>query len=100
LQQKRRNFTLVEQNKIKAAIEYLQSEFPGFQIDNAYDFERVSQKFSVDNGSKIYIVNFERIFFENASDIKKALQNKRLSELMRLNEGKQVLVTTKGLMVI
>ena len=83
---------MVEQTKIKAVIEYLQGEFPGFQIDNEKDFERVSQKFSVDNGSRFYNVNFERFFFENTSNIKKALQDLRLSEWMRRNEGKQVLV--------
>jgi hypothetical protein len=88
---------LVAQTKIEAVIEYLQTEFPGFRIDNTCDFDRVSQKFSVDNGSKLYIVNFERIFFENTSDIKKTLQNFGLSKFMSLNEGKQVLVTQEGL---
>jgi hypothetical protein len=99
VQQLRRNLTLVEQAKIEAVMEYLQWEFPGFQVDNVCDFDRVSHKFSVDNGSKFYIINFERIFLENTSDIKTALQNRGLSKFMRLNEGEQILVTQEGIKI-
>ncbi len=91
---------MIEQARIEAVREYLQSEFPGFQIDDADDFDRVSQKFRAFNGSTLYIVKFDRIFFDDISDIKKALQNLEVSKFMRLNNEKQVLVTKKGLIVL
>jgi len=91
---------MIEQAKIEAVREYLQGEFPSFQIDDADDFDRVSHKFRAFNGSTLYIVKFDRIFFDDISDIKKALQNLELSKFMRLNNEKQVLVTKKGLIVL
>lgn len=91
---------MIEQAKIDAIREYLQSEFPGFQIDDADDFDRVSQKFRAFNGSTLHIVKFERIFLDDTSDIKKTLQYLELSKFMQINAGRQVLVTKKGLMVL
>ena len=56
--------------------------------------------FSLDNGSKIYIVKFERRFLDDTPDVKKALRDLELNKFMRPNEGKQVLVTKKGLVVL
>lgn len=87
---------MVDQTKIDAVREYLQIEFPNFQVDDTGDFERLSQKFRVYNDTELYIIKFERIFFKNTSDIKKTLQNLQLSKFMRNNN--QVLVTSKGLL--
>jgi hypothetical protein len=91
---------MIEQAKIDAIRKYLQSEFPGFQIDDADDFDLASQKFRAFNGSTLHIGKFERIFLDDTSDIKKALQDLELSKFMQLNAGRQVLVTKKGLMVL
>lgn len=91
---------MVEQTKVEAVKEYLESEFPDFKIDDTDDFDRVSQKFRAYNGTELYIVKFERIYFENTSDIKKSLQDLQLSKFMRRNNENQVLVTKQGLMII
>jgi hypothetical protein len=97
---KRRGLILLAQTKIEVVRQYLQDEFPGFQIEDKYDFDRVSQMFSADNGSKVYIVKFERLFLDDTPDVREALQNLGLKNFMRLNEGKQVLVTKKGLVTL
>lgn len=91
---------LIDQAKIKAVRDYLQSEFSDYQIDDTEDFERVSQKFRVYNDTEIYIVKFQRSFFDDTPDIKKELQNKRLSKFMRNNSGDEVLVTKEGLSLV
>jgi len=73
---------------------------PFVAIDDADDFDRVSQKFRAFNGSILHIVKFERIFLDDTSDIKKMLQYLELSKFMQVNAGRQVLVTKKGLMVL
>lgn len=91
---------MIAQAKIDAVREYLQSEFPGFEVDDADDFERVSRKFRAVKDFIIHIIKFERRFLDNTPDIKKALHDLELSKFMRLNEGKQTLVTKRGLVVL
>lgn len=91
---------MVAQAKIDAVSQYLHREFDGFEIADADDFERVSWKFRAAKGSTIHIVKFERRFWDDTTDVGKALQDMNLSEFVRGNEGKQVLVTTHGLTVL
>lgn len=91
---------MIEQTKIIAAKEYLQSEFPDFRIDDSYDDERLSQKFSVANDSIVYIIKFERIFLDDTSDIKKVLKDMQLNKFIKFHKAKQVLVTSKGLEIL
>ena len=66
---------MIAQAKIDAVKEYLQSEFPGFAVDDKDDFERQSWKFSVAGGSAIYIVKFERPFWDDTDDVKNILDS-------------------------
>ncbi len=91
---------MIEEAKIEAVREYLQSEFPKCQIDDYFDDERLSQKFRVINDSTILIVKFERIFLDDTSDIKKVLQIFELGKFMRQNAGKQLLVTKHVLKIL
>lgn len=91
---------MIEQAKIDTVKEYLRSEFPGFQIDDTDDFDRVSQKFRACNDSTIHVVKFNRNFFDDTLDIKKALIDLELSNFMQHNPDKQVLVTKKSLIVL
>lgn len=91
---------MIAQAKIDSVKQYLEEEFPAFELDDTHDFERISWKFSVEKGATIHVVTFERCFLDDTSDIKQALQNMNLSKFMKDNEGKQVLVTTKALTVL
>lgn len=91
---------MIKQEKINAVREYLKSEFNGFQIDDAYDDERLSQKFRVSDDAMIYIVKFDKIFLDKTPDIKTVLRHFELSKFMRVNNTKQILVTERGLEVL
>jgi hypothetical protein len=90
---------MIAQAKISVVKEYLQREFPDSAVDDEDDFERVSWKFRVANGSAIYIVKFERPFWDDATDVKEVLEVFKLSRFMKDNQGKQVFVTKHGLTV-
>jgi len=87
---------MIAKEKIVSVTQYLKGEFPDFEIDDAMDFDRVSWKFRAVKGDTIYIVKFERRFWDDTSDIRKTLQDLGLSKFMKENEGKHVLVTTRG----
>ncbi len=91
---------MIEQTKIIAVKEYLQSEFPDFWIDDTFDDERLSQKFRVANDSIVYIIKFERIFMDDTSDIKNVLKDMQLGKFIKLHKAKQVLVTPEGLEIL
>ncbi|MFI5295973.1 MAG: hypothetical protein ACHQ0Y_13235 [Thermodesulfovibrionales bacterium] len=91
---------MIEQAKIAAVTEYLQSEFPDSQIDDTFDEELQSQKFRVSKDSTVSIIKFERIFLDDTLDIKEALKNMGLSEFIKLNNTRQVFVTTQGLKLL
>lgn len=90
----------IEQTEINVVREYLQGEFPDFYVADDDDFERSSRRFRASNGSMCYTVKFELMFWEETSNIKKALQDLELSRFMQRNKGKEVLVTTGGLKVL
>jgi hypothetical protein len=90
---------MIARTKVEAVKEYLKSEFPGFEIDDADDFERVSRMFRASNDRSTYIVKFERRFLDDSRDVKEALKYMELSESMKRHEHKQVLVTKQGVMV-
>jgi hypothetical protein len=91
---------MIAREKVVAVKEYLQTEFPGFEVDDADDFERLSRMFRASNDSSTYIVKFERRFLDESSDVKETLRYMELSEAMKRSENKQVLVTKQGLMVL
>lgn len=91
---------MIAQAKIDSIKQYLEEEFPAFEVADTNDFDRISWKFSVAKGATIHVVKFERRFLDDTSDIKKAMQNMNLSKFMKDNKGKQVLVTTQALTVL
>jgi hypothetical protein len=92
--------TMIAQAKIDSVKQYLEDEFPAFELTDTDDFDRMSWKFSVAKGATIHVVKFERRVWDVTSDIKKALRDMNLSKFMKDNEGKQVLVTIEGLTVL
>lgn len=91
---------MIDQDKIKLIREYLQDEFPGFEIDDTYDFDHISQTFRASNKSEVYVVKFEKIFIDDTSDLKKVLQDLKLVKIMYNNKGRQIIVTKKGVTVL
>lgn len=91
---------MILQRKIDAVIEYLQSEFPDFQVDIREDYDSMRQEFSVKRGSTSWVVKFERFFLETTFDIKRTLEGLDLSKTLKENEGKQLLVTRHGLTLL
>jgi hypothetical protein len=88
---------MIPKAKIEAFREYLQEEFPDWEIADADDFERISWKFRAVKDATIHVVYVQRRFWNDYGDTKKALQTLGLSKFMKDNEGKYVLVRTDGL---
>jgi hypothetical protein len=91
---------MISKEKIDAFKQYLQDEFPGWEIDDAEDFERMSRKFRILNESMIHIVYVQRRFWVDYDDTKKALQSMGLGKVMKENEDRYVLVGTSGLTLL
>jgi len=91
---------MIAQAKIDSVKLYLEDEFPAFELADTDDFDRISWKFRVAKGATIHVVKFERRFWDDTSDVKKALQDMNLSKFIKDNEHKQVLVTTQALTVL
>jgi len=100
---------MIAQAKIDAVREYLKSEFNGFEVSDVYYeageadkvvLERNFRKFQIMSRPGHYVVKLERLFLDDTQDVRKALADIELGKVMRVNEGRQVLVTIKGLVVL
>jgi hypothetical protein len=100
---------MIAQTKIDAVREYLRNEFNGSEVCDVYHeageadkivLERNFRKFQIVNHPTNYVVKLERLFLDDTQDVKKALVDIELGKIMRVNEGRQVLVTVKGLVVL
>jgi hypothetical protein len=100
---------MIAQKKIEAVRAYLRSEFGGSEVCDVYYeagetdkrvLERNFRKFRIVNHPTSYVVKLERHFLDDTQDVTKALADIELGKVMRFNEGRQVLVTIKGLVVL
>ncbi len=101
---------MIEQHKVEAVTEYLRSEFHGFEVSDAYReleerddvfIERNFRKFQISRYPKAYVVKLERRFLDDILDVRKALDDFELGMIMRIDEGRQILVTKgKGVVVL
>jgi hypothetical protein len=101
---------MIEQTKVDAVAEYLRNEFHGFEVSDVYHelgerdqmfIERNFRKFQIFNYPKTYVVKLERLFLDDTRDVRKALDDIELGKIMRVNEGRQILVTKgKGIVVL
>lgn len=101
---------MIDQNKVEAVTEYLRNEFHGFEVSDVYHelgdkdkvfIERNFRKFQIFSYPKTYVVKLERLFLEDIPDVRKALDEIELGRIMRVNEGRQILVTKgKGIVVL
>ena len=95
---------IIAKEKIDSVKEYLCDEFQDDFQDELQDYvdrELVTYKGEIKDEcfmfqvSDVYTVIFNRLFFDSITNIKETLQKKELSEFMKKNKGKKILVTTK-----
>lgn len=91
---------MIPREKIETFRQYLQEEFPGWEVADSDDFDRISWKFRVANESTIQVVYVERRFWDIYEDTKKALINMGLGKFIKDNEGRHVIVGRAGLVVL
>lgn len=85
-------------DKISAVRNYLKTEFPGYTIDDYYDFDRVTQTFRLTVKDKILLVTPSRVFIDDhsPSEISILLQGYNLSQYFKDERVARVIVTNAG----
>lgn len=86
------------EDKLNAVRNYLKSEFPGYTIDDHYDFDRFAQTFRLTLGDKIHLVTVSREFIDDhsVSEISILLQGYNLSQYFKDEKVVRVIVTNSG----
>ena len=86
--------TEFEQYKFDAVYKYLSIGFPGLQIDQTYDEDRMALTFSVKNDDEIYIVKFIKKYWDrsDANTLFKRLKILGVANALRENPEKNVIV--------
>jgi hypothetical protein len=90
---------MVDQVKLTAVRDYLQTEFPNHSIDDWYDHERKAQCFSVEAQGLTYhaVVSHEFLDDQEAPGIGPRLIGLTLAEHLRDLPSDRIIVTSHGL---
>lgn len=85
-------------DKIGTVRNYLKSEFPGYTIEDRYDFDRIAQTFRIYNGRTL-LVTVSRAFIDDhsVSEIKNILERSHLSNYFQQEGVGRVIVANSGI---
>jgi len=89
---------MIPQEKIDAVKQYLQAEFPDFQVTERDAGDMLWQFRVLKNSATFCDVKFENLFwtYPEHEDVKKTLEGLKLSKFMKNNLTKTVIVTKEG----
>jgi hypothetical protein len=79
--------------------QYLKVEFPGCQVEYDENFDAEFWMFRVLKDSNVHVLKVDRFFGFRGNGVKILIDSK-LSKVMKDNEGKQVMVTKEGRLVV
>jgi hypothetical protein len=90
---------MLSEDKLSVIRNYLRTEFPGFDLEDRYDSDRIAQTFRLDEGQKIHLVTVSREFIDDhtPSEISMILQGSHLKQFFYGEKVTRVLVTSKGI---
>ncbi len=85
--------------KLNVIANYLKAEFPGCDLDDRYEFERIAQTFRLDDGKKTYLVTVSRAFIDDhtPSKISKILESFQVRKYFNGDKISRVIITNKGI---
>ena len=89
-----------ELERVAAVREYFAEQFPGFSIRDSYDPGRLAQVFRIDRDepATVYtaVISTEFLTDRLPSKSGHVLASWRVADLLRAAEGKEILVTSRG----
>ena len=90
---------MLDQEKVKAAREYLEGQFPNGTVEDRYDASRKSQVFHIQRQGTLHLTAIQQAFLDDhaAGDIPAALARFHLVAHLRDLPGQLVVVTKAGL---
>jgi hypothetical protein len=92
-------YKMMPEGKLNAVRNYLKSEFPGYDLADQYDPDRIAQTFRLTTKDQIRLVTFSREFLDdhNASDISKNLGKLQLARYFQQKNMARTIVTNYGM---
>lgn len=90
---------MLSEEKLRAIRNYLKTEFKDFDLDDAYDFDRIGQTFRLVKGQKIYLVTVRRAFIDDhtPSELSNILKHGHLTQYFLNEKVSRIVVTGKGI---
>ena len=90
---------MIPEDKLSVIRTYLRTEFPDFELDDRYDFDRIAWTFRLNAGQKTHLVTVLRKFIDDHtfSGAPMIFQDSHLKQYFNNEKVTRVLVTTKGI---
>jgi len=90
---------MLSEEKLRVIRNYLKTEFKDFDLDDAYDFDRIGQTFRLVKGQKIYLVTVQRAFIDDhtPSELSNILKHGHLTQYFLNEKVSRIVVTGKGI---
>jgi hypothetical protein len=90
---------MIPEDKLSVIRDYLRTEFPDFELDDRYDFDRIAQTFRLNAGQKTHLVTVSRKFIDDQTPARLSmiLQESHLKQYFNNEKVARVLVTAEGI---
>jgi len=87
------------EEKLNVVRNYLRNEFPGYDLHDRYDFDRVAHTFRLTSENKVHLVTVSREFLDdhNASEISSSLEKSQLGNCFQGENILRAIVTNHGI---